>query len=83
MNFFSDYGFKVRSASDRVASKADQCVPYALPNHVPNAATADPFGSEQVIWVDAGLFRYHKHGVGFNPFALGCYATRGARFPLN
>lgn len=47
------------------------------------AATANPFGSEQVIWVDAGLFRYHKHVVGFNPFALGCYATRRARFPID
>lgn len=58
-------------------------VTHAKIHWLTRAATADPFGSEQVIWVDAGLFRYHKHVVGFNLFAIGCYATRRARFPID
>jgi hypothetical protein len=58
-------------------------VTHAKIHWLTRAATADPFGSEQVIWVDAGLFRHHKHVVGFNLFAIGCYATRRARFPID
>ena len=47
------------------------------------AAASNPYGSEYIVWADAGLYRYQKHVVGANVDALGCYATPRARFPID